>query len=230
MSAEFFNAIKAGNADEVQRLLSLDPSLIHVKENGLSPVLVAAYHHEPKIAQFLADKTVVLTIFEAAAIGRTNQVMIHLARDPLLVNATTKDGFQPLGLACYFGHRETAQYLIKAGAPVNSPSNNSQHVTPLQSAVAGGHLEIASILLKNGADINVREQGGHTPLHAAAQNGDLDMIRLLIVYGADQEAKSNAGKIPLDLAVEAEYAEAEKLLREGITRRFRVKRRTSGGT
>jgi hypothetical protein len=66
MSAKFFDAIKQGNKNEVERRLMLDPVLIHVKENGLSPIMVAAHHHEPVIASFLADKTVAINIFEAA--------------------------------------------------------------------------------------------------------------------------------------------------------------------
>ena len=228
MSTEFFNAIKAGNQDEVQRLLTLDASLIHARENGLSPVMIAAYHNEPEVAAFLADKTVAVTIFEASAIGRTNQVMMHLARDPLLVNAFADDGFQPLGLACFFGHFETAEYLLKAGAQVNSSSKNELRAAPIQSAAAAGHLEIVAILLRYGADPNVREQGGYTPLHAAAQNGDWDMLRLLAVNGADSEAKSDDGKTPLDLAIEAGKTNAATLIKEGITRRFKVKRNPSG--
>jgi len=228
MSADFFNAIKAGNADEVLRLLSADPDLIHAKENGLSPVLVAAYHDKLEIAAFLAEKTVALTIFEAAATGHTNELMMQIASDPALVNAIAEDGFQPLGLACFFGHIEAAEYLLKAGAEINSPSNNPLHAASIQSAAAAGHLEIVSMLLKHGADPNVREQGGFTPLHAAAENGDLDMIRVLMLHGADLEAKSNDGKTPLDLAVQGAYAEAEKLLREGITHQFHLKRGISG--
>jgi uncharacterized protein len=224
MSTNFFAAIKAGNVDEMQRLLTLDPSLIHTKDNGLSPVLVAVYHHQPQMASYIADKTVALTIFEASAIGRTNQVMMLLAHDPLLVNAVAEDGFQPLGLACFFGHKETVEYLLKAGARVNVFSQNPLHAAPIQSAAAASQLEIVVLLVQYGADVNVREQGGYTPLHAAAQNGDLDILRFLVVNGADQEARSDDGKTPLDLAVEAEKAEAVKYLKEGITRRFRSKR------
>src|SRR5688572_31753748 len=113
MSLEFFDFIKHGNLDEVQRLLSLNSSLIHEKDNGLSPVMVAAYHQEPALADFLAEKAVNLTIFEAAATGKTGQIVRLLARDPKLVSAFAEDGFQPLGLACFFGHYETAEYLVK---------------------------------------------------------------------------------------------------------------------
>ena len=224
MNKEFFDNIKQGNLDEVQRILSLNPEFIYKKENGLSPVMVAAYHHEGAIADFLADKTGSLNIFEASARGKTNQIIRHLARDPMLVNAYAEDGFQPLGLASFFGRYESAEYLIKAGASVNSPSNNSLGATPIQSAAAAGHVKIVMLLLNNRADPNAREQSGCTPLHAAAQNGDMQMIRALLFSGGDLTARSIDGKMPVDLAIEAGHDDAAKLLKEGITRRFRVMR------
>jgi len=224
MSISFFDAIKQGNRHEVERQLIVDSSLIHVRENGLSPIMIAAYHHQPEIASFLADKTVALTIFEASATGKINNILRLLARDPQLVNAYAEDGFQPLGLACYFGHFDVAEYLVKAGAPVNSTSRNELKAAPIQSATAAGHEKIVRMLLANGADPNIREQGGYTPLHAAAQNGDEMVIRTLLYGGADLGIKSDDGKLPLDLALEAGHTEAARLLEEGITKRFKTKR------
>ena len=224
MTKKFFDAIKAGNRDEVERRINLDPGLIHAKENHLSPIMVAAYHHQPEIASFLADKTVAINIFEASSTGKINNVIRLLARDPQLVNAYAEDGFQPLGLASYFGHLELAKYLIKAGAPINSPSRNGLKAAPIQSATAAGHDQVVNMLLQVGADPNVREQGGYTPLHAAAQNGDEEMIRTLIYGGADLTLKSDDGKTALDLATEAGHEKAANLLGEGITKRFKQKR------
>jgi len=222
MSKEFFDAIKRGDNEEVKRRLSLDPSLIHAREYGLSPILVAAYYHEPEIASLLADKAIAIDIFEASATGRINTIIRLLAHDPELVNAYAEDGFQPLGLACFFGHLDSAEYLVKAGAPKNSLSRNELKAAPIHSAVAGGHEEIVKMLLQHGADPNVREQGGCTPLHAAAQNGDEEMIRTLLYGGADLNIKSDDGKTALDLAMEAAHAKATLLLGEGITKRFKV--------
>ncbi|MBK8821081.1 MAG: ankyrin repeat domain-containing protein [Anaerolineales bacterium] len=224
MSIEFFDAIKQGNLDEVQRLLSLNSSLIHEREEGLSPVMVAAYNHKPKVTDFLSDKAGSLNIFEAAATGKTNQIVRHLARDPMLVNAYACDGFQPLGLACFFGHYNTAEYLIKAGAQINTPSHNSFGVAPIQSAASAGHVKIVMLLLNNNANPNVRENNGLTPLHAAAQNGNAQMIRSLLFNGADLTIRSHSGKMPIDMALDVGNAEAAALLKEGITRRFRENR------
>lgn len=222
MKKQFFDAIRAGNRDEVERLLLLDASLVHAKEKGLSPVLIAAYHLEPQLADFLADKTVTLTVFEAAAIGRTTHLVRLLARNPDLVNAFADDGYQPLGLACFFGHLEAAEYLVRAGASVNTPSNNELHATPLQSAVAGRHAPLVRMLLKNGAQPNVRERGGGTPLHAAAVNGDTESIQLLILAGADLHLRTDDGKRPVDLAEEKGHHQAAEILKREITKRFRV--------
>ena len=224
MTTEFFDAIKQGNRDEVERRVNLDPNLIHLKENGLSPIMVAAYHQEPEIASYLADKTVAINIFEASATGKINNVTRLLARDPQLVNAYAEDGFQPLGLASYFGHLDTAEYLIKAGAPINSPSQNALKAAPIQSAVAARHEKVVQMLLRLGADPNAREQSGYTPLHAATQNGDEDMIRILLYGGADLTLRGKDGKTPLDLAMESGDEKTIMILREGITKRLKPKK------
>jgi uncharacterized protein len=224
MSKEFFDAIKQGDMTEVERRLKQDPVLIHARENGLSPIIVAAYHHEPQIASFLADKTVAISIFEAAATGKINNVIRLLARDPNLVNAYSEDGFGPLGLACFFGHFDVAEYLVRAGASINSRSHNRLKAAPIQSAAAGGYRKVVKMLLDHGADPNIREQGGYTPLHAAAQNGDEEMIRVLLYGGADLTIASNNGKTALDLAIEAGHEKATLLLGEGITKRFTQRR------
>lgn len=222
MSKEFFDAIKQGNFEKVEYLLSITPGLIYEKDNCLSPVMVAVYSQERRITDFLIDQTGSLNIFEAAATGKTNQLARHLARDPMLVNAYAGDGYQPLGLACYFGHLKTAEYLIKAGAVVNSPSKNLLGAPPILSAAAAGHAQIILLLLKHNANPNARENNGYTPLHAAAQNGDTDIIRSLLFNGADMTIRSNNGELPIDLAIEGGHAEAAALFREGITRRFKA--------
>jgi ankyrin repeat protein len=225
MSAKFFKAIEEGNKDKVERMLRKTPNLILAKDKkNLSPLMVAMYYHEFEIAAMLLDRMMALTVFEAAAAGKMLHLISNLGHKPELVNTYSEDGFQPIGLAAYFGHVSIVDYLIKAGAAVNTPSKNSLKVTPLQSAVAGGHLEVTRRLLEAGANPNVREGSGYTPLHTAADNGDIEIVRSLIFGGADLEAISLNNEKPIDLALKSGHREVVALLKAGITRRFRGSR------
>ncbi len=225
MSARLFKAIQEGNKDKVASLLRKDPSLVLAKDtNDLSPLMVALYNQKPEIAALLLERLVALSIFDAAATGKMTHLISNLAREPELVNSYSGDGFQPLGLAAYFGHVKAVEYLIKAGAEINSPSKNSLGVTPLQSAVAGCHYEIVDLLLAAGADPNIQDKSGYTPLHVAAQCGDVRIARALIFGGANLEVTSKDGAQSLDIALASGHNEVAKLIKEGITRRFRKRR------
>ena len=225
MSAKFFKAIQEGDRDKAESMLHNSPNLILAKsKEKLSPLMTAMYYHEFKIADLLLERMVALTVFEAAATGKLVHLISNLGHKPELVDAYSEDGFQPLGLAAYFGHVKIVEYLITAGAEVNSPSKNSLKVTPLQSAVAGSHLEITCLLLEAGASPNVRERGGYTPLHTAAHNGNKEIVRNLLFGGANLEAVSENHESPLDIALKSGHDEVVNLLKAGITRRFRGSR------
>ena len=108
--------------------------------------------------------------------------------DPALANAWAEDGFQPLGLASFFGHPDVARVLIERGAEVNSASRNAMKVMPLHSAAATSdpavRYELAELLLDAGADPNARQQDEYTPLMAADQHGDTRLRELLLDRGA----------------------------------------------
>ncbi len=216
MTAEsFFDAVKRGDSPEVERMLTQDPGLLEARSTAdLSPVLLAMYHRKPEMADLLIERGAVLDIFDACSAGRMERVKSLLHSDLSLIKGYAPDGFQPLGLAAFFGHIEVVRLLLAHGAPVNSASQNAMHVQPLHSAVAGGHLEITRQLLSQGADVNACQAGGYTPLHAAAQSGQLEMLRLLLEHGADVRSKSFEGKSALDLALENGQQQAADLLRE----------------
>ncbi len=154
----------------------------------MSELLQAIYRGDQAQADELLAGDPELDVFEAAAVGRTERLRDLLDEDPSLANAWAEDGFQPLGLASFFGHVEAARLLVERGAEVNSASRNDFVVMPLHSAAATGdsevRYELAKLLLEHGADPNARQRDEFTPLMAADQQEDERLRALLVEHGA----------------------------------------------
>jgi uncharacterized protein len=202
---DFINMIKTGAIDQVRDMLDSEPGLILAKdENGVSPVLIAVYYGQGEIVELLLERNTNLDIWEAAATGRLKRINEFLDLDSSLVNRFSADGFTPLGLAAFFGHKQTLDLLITRGGDVNIASNNSMKVCPLHSAVAHHNaaiaFQMAKVLLEHGAMVNATQMGGWTPLHEAAARGEVDLVSLLLQYGANATLKNDDGTTALDLA------------------------------
>jgi len=154
----------------------------------MTELLEAVYRGDRARVEELLAADPELDVFEAAAVGRTDRVRDLLDQDPELANAWAEDGFQPLGLASFFGHVEAARLLVERGAEVNSASRNEMKVMPLHSAAATGdpesRYELVKVLLEAGADPNARQQDAFTPLMEADQLGDARLRELLVERGA----------------------------------------------
>lgn len=209
----FYTAIKKGDLPTVTHMLESHPSLVsEPDENGLSALLTAVYYQEAKIVRLLINYGAPQNLFEACAVGNLENVISILTQDSSGLNNYSPDGFQPLGLASFFGHTEIVRLLLERGADFGSASKNGLSVTPLNSAAAGKHTEIARMLLENGADPNFRQAEGFTPLHAASQNGQREMVELLLKYGAKKELKTAQGLTSLDLALKSSHSKLSDLL------------------
>jgi ankyrin repeat protein len=182
------------------------------EETGPSRILKALYHGQKDVVNELLASGIELNVYEAAGTGQTQRLRELIAADPSLVNSHAPDGFTPLGLAIFFGHAETVNALIDAGADVNLASRESMKVSPLASASAAGQLEIARVLIARGANVNARAAGDFTPLHESAASGRMEFAKLLLENGADVNARTADGKTPLDYAREHNRAEMVQLL------------------
>ncbi|MFD0767068.1 ankyrin repeat domain-containing protein [Mucilaginibacter lutimaris] len=203
------------NADTaaLEALLARNPELAGEKTSlNVSPLMLSCYYNKPDVTRLLLKYTHGLSLFEAAAADRFDDVAYQIATHPERIDFYADDGFTALGLACYFGRYDIARYLVLKGADVNRPSDNGFNVYPLHSAIAGNFTSTATMLIENGADVNVKQQKGSTPLHFAAQNGNLELIILLLEKGARVDIRMEGGKLPSDLAREKGFDEIAEIL------------------
>jgi ankyrin repeat protein len=212
-AADLFAAIDAGDSDLVRSILDADESLAAARDgDGASVVMHALYHRQPEIAEKIAGRLPALDVFEAAGLGRADDVGSLAAADSSIAGAWSADGFTALHFAAFFGGGGAAATLLAAGADPNVRSRNELEVMPIHSAVAGDHRDVVIALLAAGADPNVRQRHGWTPLQGAAQHGDAELVDRLLAAGADPAAVNDGGTSAADLAREAGHADlAERL-------------------
>jgi ankyrin repeat protein len=172
----------------------------------MSEALEALYAGDVARARDLLPHDSELTIFEAAAFGRTERLREILAADPAQADAISEDGFTALHLAIFGGQEGATRLLIEHGADLDRVSTSAiAQVSPLGTAAFVRSLPLARLLLDAGADVNARERsGGFTPLHAAAEHGDVDLARELIARGADPRIRTTDGRTAADLATNDE--------------------------
>jgi uncharacterized protein len=179
------DAIKAGNASDVKRLLDTEPHLAGERTpEGVSAVSMAMYHRQPVIARMIASCKGELDLYEACAVGDRERVASLIAADPALGNTFSPDGFAPIALAAFFGHPDIVELLAQAGVDVNAQARNPMKVAAIHAAVSARDARSVEILLRHGADPNLRQQNDITPLHVAEVNNDEPITLLLREHGA----------------------------------------------
>jgi ankyrin repeat protein len=181
---ELFIAIQQGRTGRITEILDADPALINARDvDDNSALLVATYAGRREIFELFLRRGAGVNLFEASALGLNDRVAAHVDRDPARINAYSHDGWTPLHLAAFFGHRETAALLLDRGADVNARSRNlkfGRENTPLHAAAANRQTKTAELLMDRGAEIDARDGSGLTPLAlAAGTKNDILMILLL---------------------------------------------------
>ncbi len=200
-------------------MVSAEPELINARgRTGDSAILTAVYHRQKEIVNLLVARGAAMTLCEACAAGEYDRAERLLDESAASINGRSPDGWTPLHLAAFFGHRKIVELLLSRGADVSARSQNAHGNTPLHAALAGNHSFVAGLLLGAGADVNAVDANGWQPLHIAAGNNNLDAIRALLAQGADVNATNADGKTPLSLVQEKNQREAAALLRRHESR------------
>jgi ankyrin repeat protein len=168
----------------------------------VSEALQALYQGDEQKARELLGPDDELTVFEAAAFGRTERLARILDDDPDQARAFSDDGFTALHLAIFGGQEEAVGLLLQRGADPNVLSRAEiAKVPPLGTAAFVRSVPLVRLLLDSGAEPNGRGEGGFTALHSAAQNEDEDLARLLLDRGADPSLAADDGRRPADLGL-----------------------------
>lgn len=195
-------AIKLGQIDTVEILLSHGANINAVNGEDLNALQLAIAENQTDIAKFL--------IQNGADITAKNSI-----------------GFDALRLAAVKGKWEIIDILIKHGADVNIGQNTGE--TALLLAVENKHENCVEILLKHNADPSIplkintayhdkfSAHVGHTPLHVAIKNNMAShIIHRLVDQIAAFKCLTETNSDPLLLAATVGYADlAEILIKKG---------------
>jgi ankyrin repeat protein len=168
----------------------------------MSEALQALYQGDEQKARELLGPDDELTVFEAAAFGRTERLGRILDNDSEQARAFSDDGFTALHLAIFGGQEDSMRLLLERGADPNVLSTSDiAKVPPLGTAAFVRSVPLARLLLDSGADPNGRGEGGFTALHSAAQNDDEELARLLLERGANPSLAADDGRRPADFGL-----------------------------
>jgi uncharacterized protein len=212
---EFFQAIEKGDKMRVHALLEAHPELARARnQKDVSALLFARYCGKLDLVDAILALVPEPDLFECAALGKRNRLAELVANDLSLVKVYSSDGFTALHFACFFGHPNVAEFLLRYGADANARSKNDTAVMPLHSATANVlKLKTVEWLLEYGADPNATQPGGWTPLHSAAVHGNQEMVEVLVSKGANPTRKNDKGQTPADLAREKDHRQVMAALK-----------------
>ncbi|MBW2272717.1 MAG: ankyrin repeat domain-containing protein [Deltaproteobacteria bacterium] len=181
------DAVKAGQADEVERLIrgGMDPDG-HSPINGRTALFVAALEGNREIFDLLltlgadplapGDRLGNTVLHAAAEAGQVE--MAELLLDASIdVNHLNQFEYSPLLAAAHTGNPKMAELLVARGARIDFETMNG--LTAVFIAARARHGEFAVVLVKNGADAERQFGKKGTPLMAAQMRGFDDVVALL---------------------------------------------------
>ena len=134
-------------------------------------------------------------LFAASAWGFCDLLDLRLKSEPEpLFLRTVRAKHNVLQLACNYGKRDVAEYLLDRGWGLQVGDNHSL----LRLAIDGSHFETVELLLSRGADPNEEADPaaffvGPFPILGAIESGSLEVVRLLLDYGASVNVKNSLG-------------------------------------
>jgi len=156
-SEDFFDAVRSGNIEKVNRLLLKSPALLKAKTEGV-------WNDD--------------TALHLAAAAGNNEMVKFLLQKGADVNAKDTACITPLHLAALHGSESVVESLLAAGASMNVVAFKDSD-TPLIVAASNGRLNVVNLLLAHGADSKATDNFGKTALEWARSEHYTNIVVLL---------------------------------------------------
>src|SRR2546427_5319847 len=118
---DLLKAAQKNDATKLASILDRNPSLLRMHTPNGTLVLTAMYYDAADAVKTLLDRTPedALNLYEAATVGNERRLKTILGQSRVRGNEPNKEeGFDPLGLAAFFGHPEAGKVLPEDGADV----------------------------------------------------------------------------------------------------------------
>ncbi|CAK9013422.1 Serine/threonine-protein phosphatase 6 regulatory ankyrin repeat subunit C (PP6-ARS-C) (Serine/threonine-protein phosphatase 6 regulatory subunit ARS-C) [Durusdinium trenchii] len=113
-------------------------------------------------------------------------------QDPNELKAIKGHDTSALALAVRFKQLPACEFLVGAGADVNTPDKFGR--VACHAAAQAGDPEVLQFLISKGGDVLVPDRYGDTPLHIAASHGYTDMVEFLLEWNAERVRRIVSGK------------------------------------
>lgn len=147
-----FDISRKGTLDDIVKIYNSNPEVIHqTNESGYTPLILACYYSNEKIAEFLIDKI-----------------------DD--INGTSDYG-TPLMAAVVKGNYNIVKMLLEKNADTNIADANG--TTALHYAVMFKNYDLIKLLLEANADLNKKDNRGQSALDYATIYNDKKLNNLL---------------------------------------------------
>lgn len=220
----FYEAIKVGHVEAVQRFLrqGADPS--GRDEYGRTPLHIAAQEGHLEIARLLLqydfDRDALhkkrYTPLMLAVMGGHSEMTALLIENGADPNVRNQQGDSALHCLLRSGMRHNqwemlgiTRMLIEAGAEVNP--RNATNMTPLHVMHPAVTEDIIELLLEHGADLNAEDRMGRTVLNNVTPRLRTGVVELLIEHGADVNRGDIGGTTPLMRLMQGGISQSDKV-------------------